>query len=242
MKQIQLIDQLLARGWKHITIAKALGVRHQTVSGWHQGKAVPRHRSLLALEQLLNTAPLSTSKWRKAAHQAPTKIARQRIATPAERARFFRNLLSGRRVTRRELAEHLDISQRSLDNLLDRNYTGNLLALIPVEKLERLSKKPYFTLEQRFHTAARMIFGAHYTTGYDDEPKEREAILKGLSELTGYHKRTLAKYLPSYHDGGLPFLTHAIVIAFEGAAEVFFDERRRPRPRAKPRTTPRRSR
>ena len=192
--------------------------------------------------QLLTTPPLSTSKWRKAANQGPNKIAQHRIATPRERARFFRNLLSGLGITRRELADHLEISQRGLDNLLDPSYTGNLLALIPVDKLERLSKKPYFTLEQRFHTAARMIFGAHYTTGYDDEPEGREAILKRLSEVTGYHKRTLAKYLPSYQDGGLPFLTHAIVIAFEAAAAVLFDERRRPQPSAKPRTTFSRSR
>jgi transcriptional regulator with XRE-family HTH domain len=242
MRQIQLIDKLLAKGWKHVTIAKAVGVRHQTVSGWYRGKAVARERFILALEQLLTAPPLATSKWRKAANQAPNKIAQHRVATPAERARFFRNLLSGLGITRRELADHLEISQRGLDNLLDPSYTGNLLALIPVEKLERLSKKPYFTLEERFHTAARMIFGAHYTTGYDDDPKEREAILKRLSDLTGYHKRTLARYLPRYRHGGPTFLTHAIVIAFESAAVVLFDERRRPEPSAKPRTTPRRSR
>jgi hypothetical protein len=239
MNQIQLIDRLLAKGWKQITIAKALGVRHQTVSNWHLGTAVPRKRSILALEQLLkkNATPPATTRWRKAIADAPTKIAQQRVAKPAERARFFRNLLSGLGVTRRELAEHLEISQRSLDNLMDPNYTGKLLALIPVQKLERLAKKPYFTLEQRFHTAARMVFLSHYATGYDDDPHEREAILKRLSAITGYHKRTLAKYLPRYDDGGPLFLTHAIVIAFETAVEVLFDERRRREPSAKPHTT-----
>jgi transcriptional regulator with XRE-family HTH domain len=237
MNQTQLIDRLLANGWKLVTIAKALGVRHQTVSNWHQGTAVPRERSVLALEQLLKATPPPTSKWRKAKAEPPTKIAEQPVATPAERARFFRNLLSMLGVTRRELAEHLEISQRSLDSLMDPNYTGKLLALIPVEKLERLAKKPYFTLEERFHTAARMVFLSHYTTGYDDEPDEREAILKRLSEVTGYHVRTLAKYLPRYDDGGPLFLTHAIVIAFETAVEVLFDERRRREPSAKPHTT-----
>jgi transcriptional regulator with XRE-family HTH domain len=241
MRQIQLIDKLLANGWKHVTIAKAVGVRYQTVSGWHRGKAVARERFVRALERLLNTAPSPTSRWRKAPSPPPANIAGHRVATPVQRARFFRNLLSSLGVTRRELAEHLEISQRSLDNLLDTNYTGPLLALLPVEKIERLAKKPYFTLEERFQTAARMIFGAHYTTGYDD-PEERLAILKRLSELTGYHIRTLGNYLPAYRDRPTPFLTHAIVTAFEAASEVLFDERRRPESTAKPRKTPRRSR
>ena len=55
MLRLRVAELSHTKGWTMRTVAEILGVDHQTVMYWNQGRSYPRLPTLIRLSQLLNT-------------------------------------------------------------------------------------------------------------------------------------------------------------------------------------------
>jgi hypothetical protein len=217
-RQKQLIDLLTRRGWDYETLSVTLGVRANTVSRWHNDTKTARQRHIEALEQLRSVPPPvdhGDDAERERRSPSSTSVASFNISTPRQRAAFLRRLLRDLEMSRSELAQSLHVGRRTVDNLLDSKYTGSDIVAI-ADALRYLIRHPPQGLHDRFHSAAKLIFGKHYSKGYTPGSPELRDILIWLADATRYNERTLRRYLPPYPKALTP--PRALVVAFERAA------------------------
>ncbi|MGH9822127.1 MAG: hypothetical protein ACREDR_02550, partial [Blastocatellia bacterium] len=201
MKAPALIDKLIKIGWTKTGISIELSVQPKTVRAWHKGDWAPKPTTLAQLANLLKVESVRGDQRKgRRGSDVPKRafVGSRSISTPRERADFFRELLSVLEMTRDELAIRLGISTRSVDNLLSIYYKQPVSAVVDTSVIEALVRNPPPNLDQRFHEAAKKIFGHRYHAGFRDEWGSVLRTVKWLCEVTGYNERTLRRYLPPY--------------------------------------------
>ncbi len=219
-----VLSQLIDKGWNFESIARALGTRPQTVYSWfHDPGVVARPRSMRQLESLLETEPGATlqapglaSSPRQQSGVAADAPAPTDLANPMRRALFFLTIQKRLGMTRRHLAEALEIGRRTLDNYMDER----LAVTVPEEvllKTGRLLAAAPPTLESRFERAVTRLFGQRVVSGEAGPPANLTKILACLVEKSGYSERNLRRLIPPNKPR---HLSRAVVEAFEKAADA----------------------
>ncbi|MGH9759546.1 MAG: helix-turn-helix domain-containing protein, partial [Blastocatellia bacterium] len=144
-----LLKELIKQGWTPSAIAKRTGVQKRTVSSWLSGAQAPRPTALRLLRELHSKPPVQSEqnvkrarRRTKRASKNELRIGDRLISTASERETFFRQLLRALDLSRPELAEHLGLGTRTVDNLLDPNYPNFVLGLVDPAKLEDLITHP----------------------------------------------------------------------------------------------------
>ncbi len=225
-EQRRLLDQLLEAGWNFEALARAVGVRPQTVSEWYHKVKVARTRSIRQLESLIGTSPDASIPTPTIEPGAITKAVPRRRANlpkptdlldPTIRTDFFLDIQKRLGMTRRQLAEALQIGRRSLDNYMDLTWGFPVPeeVLIKVYLLFQSAPPP---LKVRFERAVKKIFGRRAKT----DPEQLKIILSCLAEESGYTERHLRRIIPPNKPARL---SRALVEAFERAADILSPER-----------------
>lgn len=141
--------------------------------------------------------------------------------TPRRRARALKRMIDDLQITREDFARLIQVHPTTLYDYLDEANEA-MPALEVVRRLRRLrrdhaSGRQPETLLERFHRAARKIFGeAVYERGFTGRSAERAEIVVRLAAQTGMSKRMLYRLMPPYDRTFRPKMR--VVLGFESAA------------------------
>jgi hypothetical protein len=127
-----------------------------------------------------------------------------------------------------ELRAKLGVTRTTMRKYLDPRYAG-AVAYPVAKRIQSLRESQplepgELSLDERFHLAARRLFGRYYETGFPPNLRGNFCMIRRLSSLTGLAEKTIYNNLPPYDpkppDNPRARPRHKLVEAFELAARL----------------------
>lgn len=223
LEQQKAIDALLSKGLRRTQIAWLVCVGANSVRAWDGAVKLARGR---ARARLLSHASMTAYQLSKLAPAAliirgrlpPEEIARRIAAMKKaglwpfeERASRLKLLLerAGQaNITTTEVIDSLGMGRRAFYDSLSAE-SMRLVSVETVRRYQQLSVSLGFaggsdslspftppTIEERFIRASLLLFEEYHYVGFTPRDPVKENALRMLAQATGYHERTLRRYLP----------------------------------------------
>jgi DNA-binding transcriptional regulator YiaG len=223
LEQQKAIDELAGKGLNRTEIARLVGVTSNSLRMWDRAEKLARGRTreLLLSYSRMPRGELPNTVFGRCARRGrlSEEESRRRMMTmkevglwpPIERARklqFLLEVAARKDITATELITLLGASRRSFYSYLSLNNSS----LMPVEMVRRYGNLSSLlgiggnggsgwssialTLEERFAQASLILFEEYHYTGFDARDPVKDYALKTLAQATGFHERTLRRYLP----------------------------------------------
>lgn len=223
LEQQRAIDELAGKGLNRTEIARLVGVTPNSLRMWDQAEKLARGRTRELLLSYARTqcgelpetvfGPCAR-RGRLSDEESRRRVMAMREAglwPPTERARKLQSLLevaARKDITATELITLLGASRRLFYSYLSLNSSS----LMPVETVQRYGNLSgllgsggnsgsggssiALTLEERLTQASLILFEEYHYTGFDARDPVKDYALKTLAQATGFHERTLRRYLP----------------------------------------------
>ena len=223
LEQQRALDELTRKGLSRTQIARLIGVGTKSVRAWDVAAKMARGR---ARGRLLSCARITADELTSLMpHEGPVRgrispeEAARRVTAMKEaglwpleeRADKLKLLLEDARrvnITAGEVINLLGISRRTFYEYLSSGST-RLLSIETVERYKRLNDSlgsatrkqldisiTLLTLEERFTQASIVLFGQYHYVGFAARDPIKEQALRILARVTGYHERTVRRYMP----------------------------------------------
>lgn len=211
LAQRVLIGGLRCRGFTFQQIGTGIGVSDYATRRWYYRESLARP---LAYERLVQmaTAPSATEPRPRRTERNPNSISQQvwqGILAECDLWPLLRRSITLNCVMKRletgpdEFAEMIGVSPRLLNLYLQKRYS--LMEAPVVYQVLKLSwtvqgAPKSQSYEERFHQAARRLFGDYYEKGFSTEDPYRHLAISKIAELTGLNESVVVSCLPPYSD------------------------------------------
>jgi len=235
--QQEALDKLFACGWTLRRIAVATGVSDVSVLGWEKKGILARpgpHARLIAAamnasQEIDSVLARTRGRLNKEQRNHRDQLLKQcGLYNTAGRINTLREIMREHRLKVPEMATRLGIGRTTLQRYLDPRYTGAVVypAAKRIQSLResQILEPDGLSLDERFHLAARRLFGRYYDTGFPENDRRNYCMIRRLSSLTGLAQRTIYNNLPPYDSkpshGPRSQPRRKLVEAFELAAHL----------------------
>lgn len=244
LEQQRALDELTSKGLSRTQIARLIGVGANSVRAWDGAVKMARGRArerllsyaCIPVEDLSSLAPRAlTVRGRISPEEAARRITAMKEAglwPLEERAYKLKLLLEHARranITASEVISLLGIGRRTFYEYLS-SESARLMPVVAAKRYECLNAsfgseirkqtgRPTMplTFEERFTQASVVLFEQYHYVGFAARDPIKEHALGTLARATGFHERTLRRYIPLRVEPRQR-ISRAMVEAFESVA------------------------
>lgn len=214
------------KGYSMSRIAAFAGVSERHARNWLGGQLARRHSRELLVRAAEDTtaAHVASPPARRGVLRNEDRALRDRLLLECDlkparrRVRTLLGMIKDLKITREAFARLLEVHRTTLYDYLDpdNDLMPALQVVLRIKRLKQDLAKGHrpATLRERFHNAARVVFGDQlYAEGFAGHRELRPKMIAWLNQVSGLTERTLYRWLPPYEKGVSPPLR--VVEAFE---------------------------